>query len=155
MPSRSPACLRCSTWWTSTRRSGSSTPASPAGRCARSTPWRRGAQGVQNKVLEAMAMSLPVVCSERVLAGLAEGGFRHGRDLLAAGDPTAFESCLAGLLADPAERERLAAGARQRLAATYRWDTHLESFARLLAPDDTDTSETAGTAEILGAFRSA
>jgi sugar transferase (PEP-CTERM/EpsH1 system associated) len=115
----------------------------------------RIAQGVQNKVLEAMAMSLPVVCSERVLAGLAEGGFRHGRDLLAAGDPTAFESCLAGLLADPAERERLAAGARQRLAATYRWATNLERFEELLTLDESGTAETSETSELLGAFRSA
>jgi sugar transferase (PEP-CTERM/EpsH1 system associated) len=109
----------------------------------------RIAQGVQNKVLEAMAMGLPVVCSERVLAGLGEGGFRHGRDLLAAGEPAFLESCLAGLLADPAERERLAAGARQRLAAAYGWATNLERFEKLLTVDDTAT---AGT---LGAFRSA
>jgi glycosyltransferase involved in cell wall biosynthesis len=112
----------------------------------------RIAQGVQNKVLEAMAMSLPVVCSERVLSGLAEGGFRHGRDLLAAGDPASLESCLGDLLADPAARERLAAGARQRLAATYRWATNLEGFEKLLTPDTTETAE---TTETLGAFRSA
>jgi sugar transferase (PEP-CTERM/EpsH1 system associated) len=88
----------------------------------------RIAQGVQNKVLEAMAMNLPVVCSERVLAGLAEGGFRHGRDLLAADDPAALESCIADLLADPAARERLADCARQRLGAAYRWGANLERF---------------------------
>jgi sugar transferase (PEP-CTERM/EpsH1 system associated) len=93
----------------------------------------RIAQGVQNKVLEAMAMNLPVVCSERVLAGLAEGGFQHGRDLLAAGGPEGLESCLAGLLADPAARERLAASARQRLAAAYRWSVNLDRFEEVLA----------------------
>jgi sugar transferase (PEP-CTERM/EpsH1 system associated) len=92
----------------------------------------RIAQGVQNKVLEAMAMDLPVVCSERVLAGLAEGGFRHGRDLMAAGDPLAFEECVAGLLADAAARQRLADCARQRLAGAYRWATNLERFEEVL-----------------------
>jgi sugar transferase (PEP-CTERM/EpsH1 system associated) len=107
----------------------------------------RIAQGVQNKVLEAMAMDLPVVCSQRVLAGLAEGGFRHGRDLLAAADPAAFASCLGDLLADPAPRQRLAAAARQRLAGAYRWGAHLERFERLVT-----RTETAG---IFGACQSA
>lgn len=119
----------------------------------------RIAQGVQNKVLEAMAMGLPVVCSERVLAGLTEGGFRHGRDLLAAGDPASLESCLADLLGDAAARERLAACARQRLAAAYRWTTNLEQFEKLLtaggdrkaAPASLDDTG----AGIIGAFRSA
>jgi hypothetical protein len=115
----------------------------------------RIAQGVQNKVLEAMAMNLPVVCSERVLAGLAEGGFRHGHDLLAAGDPVSLESCLGDLLADSTARERLAAGARQRLAAAYRWATNLERFEKLLTLDEAETAETSGTSELLGAFRSA
>jgi sugar transferase (PEP-CTERM/EpsH1 system associated) len=107
----------------------------------------RIAQGVQNKVLEAMAMDLPVVCSQRVLNGLTEGGFRHGRDLLAAADPAALESCLTELLADPAARQRLAAAARRRLTAAYRWGAHLERFASLVT-----RTETAAT---LGAFRSA
>jgi polysaccharide biosynthesis protein PslH len=93
----------------------------------------RIAQGVQNKVLEAMAMNLPVVCSERVLAGLAEGGFRHGRDLMAASDPLAFEESVAALLADAEARQRLADCARQRLAGAYRWATNLERFEELLA----------------------
>lgn len=93
----------------------------------------RIAQGVQNKVLEAMAMDLPVVCSERVLEGLAEGGFRHGRDLLAAGSADGFESCLASLLADAEARRRLADCARQRLGAAYRWGANLEKFEEQIA----------------------
>jgi polysaccharide biosynthesis protein PslH len=92
----------------------------------------RIAQGVQNKVLEAMAMHLPVVCTGKVLGGLAEGGFRDGRDLLTADTPEAFESCLAGLLTDAAARERLADCARQRLGAAYRWGTNVERFEELL-----------------------
>jgi sugar transferase (PEP-CTERM/EpsH1 system associated) len=93
----------------------------------------RIAQGVQNKVLEAMAMNLPVVCSERVLAGLSEGGFRHGRDLLAADGAEAFENCVAGLLEDAEARQRLAESARQRLAIGYRWASNLERFEEVLA----------------------
>jgi sugar transferase (PEP-CTERM/EpsH1 system associated) len=93
----------------------------------------RIAQGVQNKVLEAMAMDVPVVCSDRVLAGLAEGGFQHGRDLLAADTVESFESCVATLLEDAEARARLAAGARQRLAVAYRWSTNLDRFEEILA----------------------
>jgi sugar transferase (PEP-CTERM/EpsH1 system associated) len=93
----------------------------------------RIAQGVQNKVLEAMAMGLPVVCSDRVLAGLSEGGFRHGRDLLAASTDEGLEQCLVALLEDAEARGRLAECARQRLAASYRWSTNLDRFEELLA----------------------
>ena len=60
----------------------------------------RIAQGVQNKVLEAIASNLPVVCSERVLAGLADGGFRSGRDLLAAASDEGMERAIATLIDD-------------------------------------------------------
>jgi glycosyltransferase involved in cell wall biosynthesis len=88
---------------------------------------------VQNKVLEAMAMDLPVVCSDRVLAGLADGGFRHGRDLLAADTAKSFERCVTELLEDAEARARLAASARQRLALSYRWSTNLDRFEEILA----------------------
>jgi sugar transferase (PEP-CTERM/EpsH1 system associated) len=119
----------------------------------------RIAQGVQNKVLEAMAMNVPVVCSDRVLAGLADGGFRHGRDLLAAslseGDES-FASCVTTLLQEAEARARLAESARQRLAVSYRWSTNLERFeeivtaaaarSRRLALHDSEVTEGARSA---------
>jgi polysaccharide biosynthesis protein PslH len=92
----------------------------------------RIAQGVQNKVLEAIASSLPVVCTERVLAGLADGGFRSGRDLLAAATDEEMERAIATLIADGRERERLAGCARQRLLASYRWAPNLDRFEELV-----------------------
>ena len=92
----------------------------------------RIAQGVQNKVLEAIASNLPVVCSERVLAGLADGGFRSGRDLLAASSDEEMERAVTTLLGDERERERLAASARQRLLASYRWEPNLDRFEELI-----------------------
>jgi sugar transferase (PEP-CTERM/EpsH1 system associated) len=92
----------------------------------------RIAQGVQSKVLEAIASNLPVVCSERVLAGLADGGFRSGRDLLAADSNEGVERAVAALIDDERERERLAGSARQRLLATYRWAPNLETFEDLV-----------------------
>lgn len=116
----------------------------------------RIAQGVQNKVLEAMAMDLPVVCSDKVLAGLAEGGFVHGQDLLAAGSPEAFEACLASVLEDAGAGARLARNARRRLTACYRWPDNLDRFEEIVtaaaarseppALDDTAVSEGARSA---------
>jgi sugar transferase (PEP-CTERM/EpsH1 system associated) len=92
----------------------------------------RIARGVQNKVLEAMASNLPVVCSERVLAGLSEGGFESGRDLLASGDDASIEGAIASLLDDRDLRQRMAAAARGRLADAYKWSTNLRRFEDLL-----------------------
>jgi sugar transferase (PEP-CTERM/EpsH1 system associated) len=92
----------------------------------------RIARGVQNKVLEAMASSLPVVCSERVLAGLSEGGFVNGRDLLASGDDAGMEQAIAKLLEDADLRQKMADAARGRLAEAYGWATNLGCFEELL-----------------------
>jgi glycosyltransferase involved in cell wall biosynthesis len=92
----------------------------------------RIAQGVQNKVLEAMAMALPVVCTDKVFAGLSEGGFRHGRDLLAASTDEGLEESLVSLLQDAEGRAQLAESARQRLGASYRWGTNMERFEEIL-----------------------
>lgn len=92
----------------------------------------RIAQGVQNKVLEAMASNVPVVASERVLAGLSDGGFRNGRDLLSASSNEEMERAVATLIEDASARERLAECARQRLLASYRWAPNLERFEELV-----------------------
>jgi hypothetical protein len=92
----------------------------------------RIAQGVQNKVLEAMASNVPVVASERVLAGIADGGFRSGRDLLAAASDEEYVRAIVRLIRDEPERVRLAECARQRLLATYRWAPNLDLFEDLV-----------------------
>lgn len=93
----------------------------------------RIAQGIQNKVLEAMASRLPVVCTERVHAGLAEGGFLHQRDLLAAADDREMERWTGALLEDAELRSSLARSAWQRLASVYRWEESMARFEDLLA----------------------
>lgn len=92
----------------------------------------RIAQGVQNKVLEAMAMNVPVVCTDKVFAGLSEGGFRHGRDLLAASTDQGLEESLASLLGDAQARAHLAESARRRLSLAYRWTSNMDRFEEIL-----------------------
>ncbi|MBX6771835.1 MAG: glycosyltransferase [Chloroflexi bacterium] len=74
--------------------------------------------GIQNKVLEAMAMGLPVVTTPAGLAGLTA---QPGRDLLVGRDPAEFASQVCRLLEDPSLRERVGRSGRAYVAAHHRW----------------------------------
>ena len=80
-------------------------------------PMRVGT-GLQNKLLEAMAMQLP--CVTTPLAHNALGG-TPGQHLLVADSAPALADALANLLADPAGAARLAAAGRTFVAETYDW----------------------------------
>lgn len=90
----------------------------------------RLARGIQNKVLEAMAMGRPVVaaqgCGEAISA-------RPGAELLLAADGTAFVDAVGALLADPGRAAAVGAAGRQRVLQAYSWHAHLSSFDRHLA----------------------
>ena len=82
-------------------------------------PMRVGT-GLQNKLLEAMAMQLP--CVTTPLAHNALGG-TPGQHLLVADSAPALADALADLLDDPAGAARLAAAGRTFVAETYDWAT--------------------------------
>jgi sugar transferase (PEP-CTERM/EpsH1 system associated) len=84
----------------------------------------RIARGVQNKVLEAMAMARPVAVSPQGLDGI---GAVAGRELLVADAPRDFAARVAEVLADRVP-PGLGAAARARVVADYAWQT---SFARI------------------------
>ena len=92
----------------------------------------RIAQGVQNKVLEAMAEGIPAVVSERVMAGLADGKFQDGRDLMVATDDLQLEKSLDELLRDERKRLKLATKARSRLAERYCWEANMLALEHYL-----------------------
>jgi polysaccharide biosynthesis protein PslH len=77
----------------------------------------RLARGVQNKVLEAMAMALPVVAT----AAAAEGIDYRGT-LAVADDASSFAAAVADLLDRPGD---LGARARARVVERYGWDAAL------------------------------
>lgn len=92
----------------------------------------RIAQGVQIKVLQAMAMGVPAVVSERVMAGLADGGFKDGRDLMVTTNDQQLELTLNELLRDEGRRRVLSDNARSRLADGYGWEANMLTLEHYL-----------------------
>src|SRR5262245_5517068 len=90
----------------------------------------RVAGGLQNKVLEAMAMRVPVVASPAALAGI--NGVA-GRDLLVAGNPAEFSRAVVSLLCDSAAREHFAAAGRSCVETKHNWSQLLERLEDLVA----------------------
>jgi sugar transferase (PEP-CTERM/EpsH1 system associated) len=84
-------------------------------------PLRLG-RGVQNKVLEAMAMGLPVVASSLAVAGIEACPGTH---VVTADSPPAFAREVVTLLRDPTGAGRMAASARSLLERHYTWDANL------------------------------
>ncbi|HEX8330935.1 MAG TPA: glycosyltransferase [Hymenobacter sp.] len=80
-------------------------------------PMRVGT-GLQNKLLEAMAMHLP--CVTTPLANNALGG-THGAELLVAETAAALAAAITGLLHDAAQAQALAARGHEFVKTRYNW----------------------------------
>uniref|UniRef100_I2Q331 Sugar transferase, PEP-CTERM/EpsH1 system associated n=1 Tax=Desulfovibrio sp. U5L TaxID=596152 RepID=I2Q331_9BACT len=90
----------------------------------------RIARGVQNKVLEAMAMGKAVVATEQAFEGIEAVA---GEDLCVVPDePEAFAAAVAGLLADPAGAAAMGRRARRRMERHYAWAARLKTLEELL-----------------------
>jgi sugar transferase (PEP-CTERM/EpsH1 system associated) len=76
------------------------------------------ARGTQNKILEAMAMGVPVVTS-RIAAGGVDAD--PGTHLVVADSPEEQAAAINTLLEQPAQRERLAHAGRQRMLSHHAW----------------------------------
>jgi polysaccharide biosynthesis protein PslH len=94
----------------------------------------RIARGIQNKVLEALALGLPVVGTTSATQGI-EGG--AGDAYLVADTVEAQANAICTLLADPARARELARRGRALVEAQYDWEVTLnpldELFARFAA----------------------
>jgi sugar transferase (PEP-CTERM/EpsH1 system associated) len=78
------------------------------------------ARGIQNKVLEAMAMARPVVASPA-----AAEGIDHAGTIRVADTPAAYAEAIRALLGDRAAANALGRAARAQVLARYGWEARL------------------------------
>ncbi|WP_207774731.1 TIGR03087 family PEP-CTERM/XrtA system glycosyltransferase [Sphingosinicella sp. YJ22] len=91
----------------------------------------RIARGIQNKVLEAMAMARPVVATPAAFEGIEA---EPGRDLIVADGAEAMAREIEGLLASPDRAASLGAAGRRLVVARYGWDARLAPLDGLIFP---------------------
>ncbi len=90
----------------------------------------RIARGIQNKVLEAMAMGKPVVATSQAFEGIEA---EPGRDLMVTdADPHAFAQKIIELWQDKNLAAIMGANARNAMIGRYSWHTQLEKINTLL-----------------------
>ena len=87
----------------------------------------RIARGIQNKVLEAMAMAKPVVVSPQALEGIDA---QPGRELMLAENADQFGSAISALLTKP--NPTLGHAARDKVETIYGWTSNLARVDALL-----------------------
>jgi glycosyltransferase involved in cell wall biosynthesis len=93
----------------------------------------RFASGMQNKILEAMAMELPVVASATSAEGLRVAG-TEAPPILVADSPDLFAAMVVNLLRDATRRRELGARARAYVQRHFDWErSALQLEARCLA----------------------
>jgi polysaccharide biosynthesis protein PslH len=92
-------------------------------------PLRMG-RGVQNKLLEGLAMGLPCVASTAARIGTAVA---DGEGMLATDEPTEFARLVVDLLQDSTRRAEMSRRARAAAEANYRWDQQLARLDQVIA----------------------
>ncbi len=87
------------------------------------------ARGVQNKILEAMAMGIPVVTTSLGAHGLT---VKRGEDLLVADTAGDFADHVINILQKPALRQRIGQNGRANIETNYHWETNLRHLSAVL-----------------------
>jgi sugar transferase (PEP-CTERM/EpsH1 system associated) len=91
----------------------------------------RVARGVQNKILEAMAMGKPVVATDACGSGIDAVS---RRDFITASDAASMAASVVALLRDADFSRSIGEAARARIVARYTWDEQLRRLEVALAP---------------------
>ncbi len=90
----------------------------------------RLAQGMQTKVLEAMAMGLPVVATSKAYQGLEA---RPGEDLFVEDDPASFADVVTRLLRTPSLRARVGTAGRAFVEDRHSWRVSMARLDQVVA----------------------
>lgn len=90
-------------------------------------PMRYGS-GVKNKLLEAMALGVPVVCYPNAMRGIECMPDKH---FLEAKDVESFAACVLALIASPLRAKALAEAARAFVSENYSWESRARAFEQL------------------------
>jgi glycosyltransferase involved in cell wall biosynthesis len=99
------------------------------------------ARGVQNKVLEAMAMGRPVVLTPEAATGIAaEDGAQW---LVCPPDPAVMAARITALVGDPAASQRIGAAARRFVRDHHAWEAMLAPLAGLVGLNEEGTRHAA------------
>jgi sugar transferase (PEP-CTERM/EpsH1 system associated) len=98
----------------------------------------RIARGIQNKVLEAMAVGCPVIASPAAFEGIDA---EPGRDLLVAATAGQQAASIHDLLTDPARARAIGAAARKRMESRYRWEVRLQPLTDILLQPQRQAAE--------------
>jgi polysaccharide biosynthesis protein PslH len=88
------------------------------------------ARGTQNKILESMAMGVPVVCSRQAVGGVDA---IPGEHLLACASPASMIDSILSVLESPERRASLAAAARGRVLSHHSWPASMQRVDALIA----------------------
>ena len=91
----------------------------------------RIARGIQNKILEAMAMAKAVVTTPQAFEGVHAVA---GSDIMVAEDELAFAAAVVSLLKDPEKATAMGRNARTKIEQYYSWDANLAPLEALLTP---------------------
>ncbi len=87
------------------------------------------ARGTQNKILESMAMGVPVVASKIAARGVDAD---PGRDLLAADLPAELAATILDVLEHPERRKQLAEAGRARVLSHHSWPAAMQRMDGLV-----------------------
>jgi len=90
----------------------------------------RMARGVQNKVIEAMAMAIPVVATSAAVQGIQP---LMDDPLLVADTPQDFADSVCQILADPDLSRRLSTKGRQCVVERFDWNRNMALLEELLS----------------------
>ncbi|MBL4603355.1 MAG: glycosyltransferase [Emcibacteraceae bacterium] len=87
------------------------------------------ARGTQNKILEGMAMGLPVVSSHLAARGVDAVVGEH---ILAASTPQQYADEIMGLFADPVKQDKFSKAGRERVLSHHNWPRGMDLMSKCI-----------------------